>query len=244
MKDLLPKMIVAKKEIIAEAPTILPKEKLEQNIVFEGKKEKKVTIKEEPKEEDNEVSIAERPKGRTADGAYAPPEPVQEIEEEIKELEKEIEEAEVIPEPEPEPHPVFEEKIEEKPAEKPKKVDKRKGKPSQARLDHLARIREKAAETRRKKAEYKKKLKEVEKQNLETMPVYNHNITPQDVQLAVANALELAERKRLERKEIKKKKKDEEAVLLKKQQAEEVIKQKVMNAVQIPRKSEWEFCFK
>lgn len=228
MKDLLPKMIVPKKEIIAEAPTILPKEKLEQNIVFEGKKEKKVTIKEEPKEEENEVVIVE---------------PVQEIEEEIKELEKEIEEAEVIPE-EPEPHPVFEEKIEEKPAEKPKKVDKRKGKPSQARLDHLARIREKAAETRRKKAEYKKKLKEVEKQNLETMPVYNHSITPQDVQLAVANALELAERKRLERKEIKKKKKDEEAVLLKKQQAEEVIKKKVMNAVQIPRKSEWEFCFK
>jgi len=243
MKDLLPKMIVPKKEIIAEAPTILPKEKLEQNIVFEGKKEKKVTIKEEPKEEENEVVIVE---------------PVQEIEEEIKELEKEIEEAEVIPErplgrtavgayappEEPEPHPVFEEKIEEKPAEKPKKVDKRKGKPSQARLDHLARIREKAAETRRKKAEYKKKLKEVEKQNLETMPVYNHSITPQDVQLAVANALELAERKRLERKEIKKKKKDEEAVLLKKQQAEEVIKKKVMNAVQIPRKSEWEFCFK
>jgi len=229
MKDLLPKMIVPKKEIIVEGPAILPKEKLEQNIVFEGKKEKKVTIKEEPKEEENEVSIAE---------------PVQEIEEEIKELEKEIEEAEVIPEPPPEPHPVFEEKIEEKPVEKPIKVDKRKGKPSQARLDHLARIREKAAETRRKKAEYKKKMKEVEKQNLETMPVYNHNITPEDVQLAVANALELAERKRLERKEIKKKKKDEEAILLKKQQAEEVIKQKVMNAVQIPRKSEWEFCFK
>ncbi len=228
MKDLLPKMIVAKKEIIPEAPTILPKEKLEQNIVFEGKKEKKVTIKEEPKEEENEVVMVE---------------PVQEIEEEIKELEKEIEEAEVIPE-EPEPHPVFEEKIEEKPAEKPKKVDKRKGKPSQARLDHLARIREKAAETRRKKAEYKKKMKEVEKQNLETMPVYNHNITPEDVQLAVANALELAERKRLERKEIKKKKKDEEAVLLKKQQEEDIIKQKVMNAVQIPRKSEWEFCFR
>ncbi len=229
MKDLLPKMIVAKKEIIAEAPTILPKEKLEQNIVFEGKKEKKVTIKEEPVEEHNEVLEVE---------------PVQEIEEEIKELEKEIEEAEVIQEPDPEPHPVFEEKIEEKPAEKPKKVDKRKGKPSQARLEHLARIREKAAETRRKKAEYKKKMKEVEKQNLETMPVYNHNITPQDVQLAVANALELAERKRLERKEIKKKKKDEEAVLLKKQQEEEVIKKKVMNAVQIPRKSEWEFCFR
>lgn len=229
MKDLLPKMIVAKKEIIPEAPTILPKEKLEQNIVFEGKKEKKVTIKEEPVEEHNEVLEVE---------------PVQEIEEEIKELEKEIEEAEVIQEPDPEPHPVFEEKIEEKPAEKPKKVDKRKGKPSQARLEHLARIREKAAETRRKKAEYKKKMKEVEKQNLETMPVYNHNITPQDVQLAVANALELAERKRLERKEIKKKKKDEEAVLLKKQQEEEVIKKKVMNAVQIPRKSEWEFCFR
>ena len=228
MKDLLPKMIVPKKEIIAEAPTILPKEKLEQNIVFEGKKEKKVKIKEEPKEEENEVSIAE---------------PVQEIEEEIKELEKEIEEAEVIPE-EPEPHPVFEERIEEKPAEKPVKIDKRKGKPSQARLDHLARIREKAAETRRKKAEYKKKMKEVEKQNLETMPVYNHNITPEDVQLAVANALELAERKRLERKEIKKKKKDEEAVLLKKQQEEDIIKKKVMNAVQIPRKSEWEFCFR
>ncbi len=229
MKDLLPRMIVPKKEIIPEAPTILPKEKLEQNIVFEGKKEKKVTIKEEPKEEHNEV-------------LEVPPE--QEIEEEIKELEKEIEEAEVIPEPEPEPHPVFEEKIEEKPVEKPVKIDKRKGKPSQARLDHLARIREKAAETRRKKAEYKKKMKEVEKQNLETMPVYNHNITPEDVQLAVANALELAERKRLERKEIKKKKKDEEAVLLKKQQEEEVIKQKVMNAVQIPRKSEWEFCFR
>ena len=228
MKDLLPKMIVPKKEIIAEAPTILPKEKLEQNIVFEGKKEKKVKIKEEPKEGHNEVSISE---------------PVQEIEEEIKELEKEIEEAEVIPE-EPEPHPVFEEQIEEKPVEKPVKIDKRKGKPSQARLDHLARIREIAAETRRKKAEYKKKMKEVEKQNLETMPVYNHNITPEDVQLAVANALELAERKRLERKEIKKKKKDEEAVLLKKQQEEDIIKKKVMNAVQIPRKSEWEFCFR
>ena len=243
MKDLLPKMIVPKKEIIQEAPTILPKEKLEQNIVFEGKKEKKVKIKDEPIEEDNEVVMVERPKGRTADGAYAPSEPVQEIEEEIKELEKEIEEAEVIPE-EPEPHPVFEEQIEEKPVEKPVKIDKRKGKPSQARLDHLARIREKAAETRRKKAEYKKKMKEVEKQNLETMPVYNHNITPEDVQLAVANALELAERKRLERKEIKKKKKDEEAVLLKKQQEEDIIKKKVMNAVQIPRKSEWEFCFK
>ncbi len=229
MKDLLPRMIVPKKEIIPEAPTILPKEKLEQNIVFEGKKEKKVTIKEEPKKEENEVSIAE---------------PVQEIEEEIKELEKEIEEAEVIPEPEPEPHPVFEEKIEEKPVEKPKKIDKRKGKPSQARLDHLARIREKAAETRRKKAELKKKQKEIDKQQLETQVVYNHNITPNDVQLAVANALELAEKKRLERKEIKKKKKDEEAVLLKKQQEEEVIKQKVMNAVQIPRKSEWEFCFR
>ena len=223
MKDLLPRMIVPKKEIIVEGPAILPKEKLEQNIVFEGKKEKKVKIKEEPKEEENEVSIAQ---------------PVQEIEEEIKELEKEIEEAEIIPEPEPEPEP------EEKPVEKPVKIDKRKGKPSQARLDHLARIREKAAETRRKKAEYKKKMKEVEKQNLETMPVYNHNITPEDVQLAVANALELAERKRLERKEIKKKKKDEEAVLLKKQQEEDIIKQKVMNAVQIPRKSEWEFCFR
>ena len=87
-------------------------------------------------------------------------------------------------------------------------------------------------------------MKEVEKQNLETMPVYNHNITPQDVQLAVANALELAEKKRLERKEIKKKKKEEEAILLKKQQEEDIIKKKVMNAVQIPRKSEWEFCFR
>jgi hypothetical protein len=45
------------------------------------------------------------------------------------------------------------------------KIDKRKGKPSQARLEHLARIREKAAETRRKKADEKNKKKRIQHRN-------------------------------------------------------------------------------
>ena len=61
---------------------------------------------------------------------------------------------------------------------------------------------------------------------------------------AINNALEIQEKKRLERKEIKKKKKEEEAVIMKKQKEEEEVKKKVMNAVNIPRQGEWDFCFR
>ena len=219
MKDLLPRMIVPKKERIVKPLVIIPKEKLEQNIVFDNKKNESIEKEQEIIEEHIEVVKLE--------------EDIL-VEEEIKELEKQIEDDEKEPEPEPEQIP---EQI-------PIKVDKRKGKPSQARLDHLAIIREKAAETRRKKAEYKKKVKEIEKQKMETQPILYHNITPNDVQIAINNALELAENKRLERKVIKKKKKEEEAVLLEIQKKEDDLKNKVMKAIQIPRKNEWEFCFR
>jgi len=238
MNDLLPKMIVKKKPKEPEIIEPIPKEKIEQNQVFEGKTTKKINKKidfedEEPTEE-------------------------KEIEEEIKQLENEIEEAETNEEEQPEQHPHFEEPIQEQvpmtprepPApviqpikeEKPKKVDKRKGKPSQARLEHLARIREKAAETRRKKAEEKKK--QIENPTPPPQPIYNHNITPEQMTFAINHALEIQEQKRLARKEEKKKQKEEEAILLKKQKEEEEVKKKVMKAVNIPRQGEWDFCFR
>jgi hypothetical protein len=228
MNDLLPKMIVQKKAKEPEIPEVIPKEKIEQNQVFEDKttkkKNKKVIIKDEGQTEEKE------------------------IEDEIKELENEIEEAETNEEEEPEQHPHFEEPIQEQeppiiqPIKEEQKIDKRKGKPSQARLEHLARIREKAAETRRKKAEEKNKQKE--NPTPPPQPIYNHNITADQISFAINNALEIQEKKRLERKEIKKKKKEEEAVILKKQKEEEEVKKKVMNAVNIPRQGEWDFCFR
>jgi len=243
MNDLLPKMIIQKKPKEPEIPEVVPKEKIEQNQVFEDKttkkKNKKVIIEdEEPTEE-------------------------KEIEEEIKQLENEIEEAETNEEEQPEPEPE-----QEPPAPiiqpiKEEKVDKRKGPPSQARLEHLARIREKAAQTRKKKAEEKAKQKEnpPPQPQPQPQPIYNHNITAErseqssvriaenqrfseQMTFAINHALEIQENKRLARKEEKKKRKEEEAIILKKQQEEEEIKKKVMNAISIPKQSEWEFCFR
>ena len=254
MNDLLPKMIVKKKPKEPEVIEPIPKEKIEQNQVFEGK----TTTKKNNKK----VSIQDEITTK-------------EVEEEIKQLEEEIEkieEDEPNEEEQPEQHPHFEQQIQEEeppPApviqpikdDKPKKVDKRKGKPSQARLEHLARIREKAAETRRKKAEEKKKIKENPPPPQIQQPIYNHNITPElserssvstaekqsfseQMTFAINHALEIQEQKRLARKEEKKKKKEEEAILLKKQKEEEEVKKKVMKAVNIPRQGEWDFCFR
>ncbi len=236
MNDLLPKMVVKKKPKEPEVVEPIPKEKIEQNQVFEGK----TTTKENKKKVTIQDEITTK-----------------EVEEEIEQLEEEIEkieEAETNEEEQPESHPHFEPQIQEQepPApviqpikdEKPKKVDKRKGKPSQARLEHLARIRQKAAETRRKKAEEKKKIKENPPPQQIQQPIYNHNITPEQMSFAINHALEIQEQKRLARKEEKKKKKEEEAILLKKQKEEEEVKKKVMKAVNIPRQGEWDFCFR
>ena len=229
MNDLLPKMVVKKKPKGPGVVEPISKEKIEQNQVFEGKtttkeNKKKITIQDEITTE--------------------------EVEEEIKELENEIQQAETNEEEEPEQHPHFEEPIQEQeqeppaPVIQPIKVDKRKGKPSQARLEHLARIREKAAETRRKKAEEKNKIKENPPPQQIQQPIYNHNISPEQISFAINHALEIQERKRLARKEEKKKKKEEEAILLKKQKEEEEVKKKVMKTVNIPRQGEWDFCFR
>jgi hypothetical protein len=238
MNDLLPKMIVQKKPKEPEILEPIPKEKIEQNQVFEDK-----TIKKKNKK----VVIIQDDE----------PSNVKDIEDEIKELENEIEEAESNEEEEPEQHPHFDEPIQEQEPpqptpviqpikeEKPQvKIDKRKGKPSQARLEHLARIREKAAETRRKKADEKNKQKENPTPQQIQQPIYNHNITPEQISFAINHALEIQEQKRMARKEQKKKKKEEEAILLKKQKEEEEVIKKVMKAVNIPRQGEWDFCFR
>ena len=93
MNDLLPKMIVKKKPKEPEILEPIPKEKIEQNQVFEDKtikkKNKKVIIQDDE------------------------PTDVKGIEEEIKQLENEIEEAETNEEEQPEQHPHFEEPIQE-----------------------------------------------------------------------------------------------------------------------------------
>lgn len=256
MNDLLPKMIVKKKPKEPEVLEPIPKEKLEQNQVFEGKTTKK--------ESNKKVTIQDEITTKEVE------EEIEQLEEEIEKIEEDepIQEEQLEPEPEPEPipmtpreppskggtaekqgfseppAPVIQPIKEEKTDEKPKKVDKRKGKPSQARLEHLARIREKAAETRRMKAAERRKQKENPPPQPIQQPIYNHNITPEQMTFAINHALEIQEKKRLARKEEKKKKKEEEAVLLKKQKEEEEVKKKVMKAVNIPRQGEWDFCFR
>ena len=223
MSDLLPKMIVRKPKK-SEAPVVkIEKENLEENIVFDKKTAPKKQEQEPPPQEEEEDH--------------------EEIEQEIKELENEIEELErpptppPTPEPTPEPEPPVVQTIKGK-----KKVDKRKG-CSEARKEHLARIREKALIARRKKAEEKKKAKE-EESKPKPQPIYQHNISAVEIENAVSKALELSEQKRLERKAIKKKKKEEEAEIQRQQQELELKKKRIYNAVNIPPNNPWEFCFR
>ena len=224
MSDLLPKMIVRKPKK-SEAPVVkIEKENLEENIVFDKKTTPKKQEQEPPPQEEEEDH--------------------EEIEQEIKELENEIEELERPPTPPPTPEPIPD------PEPTPvvqtikgkKKVDKRKG-CSEARKEHLARIREKALIARRKKAEEKKKAKE-EESKPKPQPIYQHNISAVEIENAVSKALELSEQKRLERKAIKKKKKEEEAEIQRQQQELELKKKRIYNAVNIPPNNPWEFCFR
>lgn len=242
MSDLLPKMII-RKSTKSEAPVVkIEKENLEENIVFDKKTTPKKQEQEPPPQEEEEDH--------------------EEIEQEIKELENEIEELEKPPTPPPTPRPTPEPIPDPEPPERPlgrtavganappvvqtikgkKKVDKRKG-CSEARKEHLARIREKALIARRKKAEEKKKAKE-EASKPPPQPIYNHNISAIEIENAVSKALELSEQKRLERKAIKKKKKEEEAELQRQQQELELKKKRIYNAVNIPPNNPWEFCFR
>ena len=224
MSDLLPKMIVRKPKK-SEAPVVkIEKENLEENIVFDKKTTPKKQEQEQPPQEEEEEQ--------------------EEIEQEIQALENEIEELERPPTPpptpeppEPEPEPPVVQTIKGK-----KKVDKRKG-CSEARKEHLARIREKALIARRKKAEEKKKAKE-EESKPKPQPIYQHNISAVEIENAVSKALELSEQKRLERKAIKKKKKEEEAEIQRQQQELELKKKRIYNAVNIPPNNPWEFCFR
>ena len=222
MSDLLPKMIV-RKSTKSEAPVVkIEKENLEENIVFDKKTTPKKQKQEQPPQEEEEDN--------------------EEIEQEIKELENEIEELERPPTPEPEPEPEPEPTPIVQTIKGKKKVDKRKG-CSEARKEHLARIREKALIARRKKAEEKKKAQE-EASKPKPQPIYQHNISAVEIENAVSKALELSEQKRLERKAIKKKKKEEEAEIQRQQQELELKKKRIYNAVNIPPNNPWEFCFR
>jgi len=226
MADLLPKMIV-RKQTKTEAPVVkIDKENLQENIVFDTKSTPKKEEEQEQPEEHKEEQ--------------------EEVEEEIKALENEIEELErpptPPPTPEPEPEPIQEPTPIVQTIKGKKKVDKRKG-CSEARKEHLARIREKALIARRKKAEERKKAKE-EASQPQPQPIYQHNISAVEIENAVSKALELSEQKRLERKAIKKKKKEEEAIKQREQQELELKKKRIYNAVNIPSHSAYEFCFR
>ena len=219
MCDLMPKMLVKKPTKKQISVVKIDKENLEENIVFDNQDKQTIITTDE-----KEIIIT--------------PEEEQEIkqlEEEIKELEKPEPEPIIQPEPEPEPIPIIQ----------PVKVDKRKGKISDARREHLAVIREKALIARRKKAEERKIAKEQKEQQIEQpQPIYNHSISAIEIQNAVSQALTISEEKRLERKNIKKKKKEEELQLSKENIELEMKKKRIYNAINIPESNPWEFCFK
>ena len=162
MADLLPKMIV-RKQTKTEAPVMkIDKENLQENIVFDTKSTPKKEEEQEQPEEHKEEQ--------------------EEVEEEIKALENEIEELERPPTPPPTPEPEPEEPTPIVQTIKGnKKVDKRKG-CSEARKEHLARIREKALIARRKKAEERKQAKEEASQpQPKPQPIYQHNISAVEI---------------------------------------------------------------
>ena len=222
MADLLPKMIVRKQTKTDATVVKIDKENLQENIVFDTKSIPKKEEEQEQPEEHKEEQ--------------------EEVEEEIKALENEIEELERPLTPSPTPEPIQEPTPIVQTIKGNKKVDKRKG-CSQARKEHLARIREKALIARRKKAEERKQSKE-EASKPKTQPIYQHNISAVEIENAVSKALHISEQKRLERKAIKKKKKEEEAKIQREQQELELKKKRIYNAVNIPSHSAYEFCFR